>query len=350
MAEPWEWVEADLQALVDQRADEGPELDFKRCDAIQNTPGKKTELSKDVSAFANSAGGTLVYGIIEDPETHTASDLDAGYDPTIISKEWIEQVINSNIQPRLSGVRINAVPLTNHAPGKVAYVVSVPQGSTAHQAADKRYYKRFNFESVPMEDYEIRDVMQRVSAPVVSIEFEIDGSLEGSCEFTTSSDLGQALISPRIQVFAVNAGDAGVCEYSQHHLFVPADIRCLAEVPLPDRVVGGTRTTKPQPSRTIIVGSVGSIEFSYLEINWAPNDMPLFPGDRRKLCDSVITIPLNSRSSHICLFLWRTRPSKGRTRTGAVVLQPQEGTRWVFQPMTIERLEEINNWSIDFAP
>ncbi|MEM7799577.1 MAG: hypothetical protein AAF633_10335, partial [Chloroflexota bacterium] len=32
---------------------------------------------------------------------------------------------------------------------------------------NKRYYKRFNFESVPMEDYEIRDVLNRDSHPRV---------------------------------------------------------------------------------------------------------------------------------------------------------------------------------------
>jgi hypothetical protein len=30
-----------------------------------------------------------------------------------------------------------------------------------HQANDYRYYKRFNFESTPMEDYEVRDLMRR---------------------------------------------------------------------------------------------------------------------------------------------------------------------------------------------
>jgi len=68
------------------------------------------------------------------------------------------------------------VPLasaTNH----VAYVVEIPKGTTAHQATDWRYYKRFNFISVPMEDYEIRDVMNRAVVPDARIEFglRLDG-------------------------------------------------------------------------------------------------------------------------------------------------------------------------------
>ena len=60
MAEPREWQEADLIELVKQQADESSELDFKESDALQQTDGKRRELGKDVSALANSAGGTLI--------------------------------------------------------------------------------------------------------------------------------------------------------------------------------------------------------------------------------------------------------------------------------------------------
>ena len=36
-------------------------------------------------------------------------------------------------------------------------------------ARDKRYYKRFNFKSEPMEDYEVKDVYNRVSVPQLEI-------------------------------------------------------------------------------------------------------------------------------------------------------------------------------------
>jgi len=125
----------------------------------------KKELSKDVSAFANTIGGTIVYGIEEDPTSpHKAVKLSL-VDPRSVSKEWLEQVINSKIQPRISGIRIHSVDLSKSAPGSVVYVVTVPEGATAHQASDQRYYKRFNFESVPMYDFEIRQILNRVSRP-----------------------------------------------------------------------------------------------------------------------------------------------------------------------------------------
>lgn len=143
MKRPWEWDEDDLLKLISMSEKESIELDYKACDALAQTDGKKNEISKDISAYANSAGGAIVYGIVENG--HVPIRLDVGFDPTLISKEWLEQVINSRIHRRIDGIKINQVELAQSAPGKVAYVVYVPQSSRApHQAADKRFYKRFN--------------------------------------------------------------------------------------------------------------------------------------------------------------------------------------------------------------
>jgi Putative DNA-binding domain len=171
MKNPWEWDENDLLDMVKAETQESIELDFKESKALENTEKKKDDISKDVSAFANSAGGTIIYGMIEDKNTHVASGLDEGSDPTIITKEWLEQVINSRIHRRIDGVRINQIPITA-GQKRVAYVVYVPSSTRApHQASDKRFYKRFNYQSIPMEEYEIRDVSRRGEVPDLRIEF-----------------------------------------------------------------------------------------------------------------------------------------------------------------------------------
>ena len=58
MREPWDWIEADLVQLIAIGEQESLVLDYKSCDALAKTDKKKDELSKDVSAFADSAGGT----------------------------------------------------------------------------------------------------------------------------------------------------------------------------------------------------------------------------------------------------------------------------------------------------
>jgi len=174
------WREEDLQALIANKVEESTILDYKQREALLKTDVKK-DLSKDISAFANSAGGILVYGIIENH--HVPIQIDDGLSPTETTKEWLEQVIQGNIRPRINGVHINPVRLDVIHPGKVAYVVTVPQGTTAHQASDLRYYKRFNFESVPMEDHEIRDVMNRLKYPLLRPNFaKSDRYQEGEIE------------------------------------------------------------------------------------------------------------------------------------------------------------------------
>jgi hypothetical protein len=86
--------------------------------------------------------------------------LDQGSDANIITREWIEQIINSRIQPRVSAITIKPIPL---AAGGVAYVIDIPQATSfaPHQADNHRYYRRFNFQSVPMEDYEVKDALRR---------------------------------------------------------------------------------------------------------------------------------------------------------------------------------------------
>jgi hypothetical protein len=170
MRQPQLWQEEDLLELIQSKREENIELDYKRADALQLTDGKKNEISKDISAFANSIGGTILYGMEEDAaEPHYPTAL-TPIDAAPCSKEWIEQVINSRIQPRLDGVLINSIELKQTSPGRFAYAVLIPEGTTAYQASDKRYYKRFNFQSVAMEDYEIRQTMNRASRPDYKVE------------------------------------------------------------------------------------------------------------------------------------------------------------------------------------
>lgn len=159
------WDEDALLMIIRSETQENIALDYKESRALDKTESKKRELAKDVSAFANSEGGTLIYGIKEDGRLPV--EFDEGIDPNEITKEWIENVIISTIHQRVEGVRITQIPLLTTRPGRVAYVIEVPQARTLapHQAPDHRYYKRYNFQSVPMEDYEVRDLLGRATTP-----------------------------------------------------------------------------------------------------------------------------------------------------------------------------------------
>lgn len=159
----------EVKALVAGRIPESLYLDYKRSEALKR--GDTTELTKDVSAFANSDGGCLVYGVIEKDQIPV--ELDGGVDTSVIGREWLENILLARIQPRLDGLVINVIPLTaTHA----IFCVAVAKTSRGpHQAEDKKYYKRFNSKSEPMEDYEIRDIRSRIltTPPLVSIDLKL---------------------------------------------------------------------------------------------------------------------------------------------------------------------------------
>jgi hypothetical protein len=165
------WDQHLIQEYIDNGIEEGQSLEYKAAAALGRSDGKKREITKDVSAMANAAGGITIYGVkeyYEQEKRHLPERLD-GVDRTQFSKEWLEQVIN-NIEPTICGLIIYPVSLDT-GPNHAAYVVDIPMSRTAHQAKDWRYYRRYNFEVLPMADHEVRDVMNRATTPNVSVEF-----------------------------------------------------------------------------------------------------------------------------------------------------------------------------------
>lgn len=168
------WTEEDLQRLVNDEAIETSRLEFKSCGAITKAPRAKEEIARDVSAMANGAGGTIILGIVE--KNHIAEKVDIGFDEGTISKEFLDQVLSSNIQPRIEGLKIHRVALTSR---NVAYVLEIPQatGRAPHQStADGRYYKRSNTTRHWMEDYEVRDILRRAIWPDLFVLFRLKTS------------------------------------------------------------------------------------------------------------------------------------------------------------------------------
>ena len=156
----------DIIALIDNEAEESVHLDFKAAGSLSKDDKKKAEIAKDVSAFANSDGGIIVYGIEEqEHKAHALSYIDGN----TYTKEWLEQVIQDNIQRRIEGLKI--FPIRDNGDiTKSIYIVKIPRSSnTPHMSADKCYYKRNNFRSVKMEEYEVRDLFYRESTPNLKI-------------------------------------------------------------------------------------------------------------------------------------------------------------------------------------
>jgi hypothetical protein len=283
--QPWHWDENDVQQLIRSGVTENLTLDYKSSGALAKTDRKKDEISKDVSAFANSAGGTILYGVTE--RDHFPYELDEGFDPNDISKEWLEQVINSRIQRRIDGIRINQVPLSSH-PGRVLYVVHIPQSDRGpHMASDHVFYKRFNFVSVPMEEYEVRDVSRRGAAP----DLQLQALLAGGPEVPLTYQDGAAFSDPiGVQFVITNYGEKPA-EYSLVMILV-------------DKRLSVNATSLQRAGEEL--ANVADLPFEmvvYHKKLLVPSSMPIWNGVHFKLTDDPMEICL-PRESGAYLISW----------------------------------------------
>jgi len=110
----------DLQHLIDESFLEMKTLEYKR-DLPGNSDGDKKEFLSDVSSFANSNGGDLIYGIRE--EDHFPKEL-VGVVVSDVDEETrrLDGIIRDGIRPRIPNVSINPIKISDD---KFAFVIRI---------------------------------------------------------------------------------------------------------------------------------------------------------------------------------------------------------------------------------
>jgi hypothetical protein len=183
---------AELEALRAGFIQESLTLEYKASGAVGKTEVKKDEIAKDASAFANAAGGQIIYGMTEDD--HAPAGLDGGLDPEEFPGIWFEQVIQQNVTPQIDGLRIHEVPLDPRR-ARVAVVVTIPaaQSRAPHQAKDGHYYRRHNFRNQIMNDSEVRDTMRRATTPELFVKLQLASGRPQSVQFAPRQEISNPI-------------------------------------------------------------------------------------------------------------------------------------------------------------
>jgi hypothetical protein len=156
----------DIELFVSRKIEESLNLEYKDIKAYENF----NELSKDVSAFANSEGGLLILGVGQEKKGQKIFPTEITWGDESLSKERLENSLTGKIHPRIEGLRI--VPIRKN--DSVIFLLDIPQSENPpHMAFDKRYYRRLNFGNYPMEHYEVSDLFGRRRKPWLNLIVQV---------------------------------------------------------------------------------------------------------------------------------------------------------------------------------
>lgn len=129
--------EADIQAFVDE-VERGKAFDYKQ-ELHLKTDRQKNEFLYDVTSFANSGGGHLIYGIAEEGGVATGVvGLDLPKPGDVVAQ--ITNIITDGVAPRIPGVDVQPVPLSS---GRYALVIEVPRSFSGPHMVTRNGVDRF---------------------------------------------------------------------------------------------------------------------------------------------------------------------------------------------------------------
>ena len=142
----------DIQKLKDAKIEESIILDYKE----QMISDDK--LVKHVTAFSNTCGGDLIFGIKESGSGGYPVDISGIEDS--VNLERLEQIIISNIRPRI-GVQFRKIDVPNS--DRIILIIRIPEGQNRpyYDMRLHKYYKRYNYEAIPMDEFEIESLYQK---------------------------------------------------------------------------------------------------------------------------------------------------------------------------------------------
>lgn len=117
-------TESDLQGLIDNKVLEWKTIDYKK-ELPNNSDSAKKEFLADVTSFANSSGGDLIFGIEQDNQTGEPKLLNGvGINNIDQEKTRLDNIIRDGVEPRILLVTIKPISLGNKA---YVLIVRIPK-------------------------------------------------------------------------------------------------------------------------------------------------------------------------------------------------------------------------------
>lgn len=155
--------QAHIEQFVAEKTREGPHLDFKRDLPVAWNDAAKHEFLADATAFANSGGGDLVFGVEEDGQAQAMAVI-----PQVIANvdqeiRRLQDFLLHLAEPRLPGVKVHAVKVSVSGTGGYVVVVRIPQSwSGPHRVkTNQHFFVRDGLRKRQLDIPEIRSLFLR---------------------------------------------------------------------------------------------------------------------------------------------------------------------------------------------
>ena len=149
-----EITKADVEALIESQVSESKTIEYKQYLNIDKDREKR-DLLEGISAFANSQGGDLVFGVSEkDGIPKEVTGLECNADETIRA---LEDIIRNGIEPLIHGINIK--PIEGFSRGPVILIRIPSSWISPHLVTFKKqpqFYIRTSAGKQPMDVTEIR--------------------------------------------------------------------------------------------------------------------------------------------------------------------------------------------------
>lgn len=120
-------TQAHIEQLVADKTREGPHLDFKRDLPTAWNEAVKHEFLADTTAFANSGGGDLIFGIEEDGQAHALEVVPQVIANVDLEIRRLQDFLLNQAEPRLPGIKVHAVQVSVAGTDGHVVLVRIPQ-------------------------------------------------------------------------------------------------------------------------------------------------------------------------------------------------------------------------------
>ncbi|MDD4897995.1 MAG: ATP-binding protein [Methanocellales archaeon] len=150
-----DWDYDFVKSIVDSRSPEDDRLEYKEEYPSDNT--ERNKLEHEICAFANTAGGYIIFGVEEDSDKIHPKDV-IGIGP----RQGIDNDITNfcgRITPRVTPKISEPIKIPNS--DQVVVVVYISESKEVHQASDNKYYVRINSKKEPASHYTVQKLFKK---------------------------------------------------------------------------------------------------------------------------------------------------------------------------------------------